>query len=165
MGSANANLHDLMALSFFHSDPFFAPRRHDALFTTLMTHDTSDLDAFLHASATGLACDVLENENDFSVRASLPGIKESDISITHKDGLLMISADSGSEVDEERDGFHHREIRSGHFSRSIRLPKTADFESNSVTASLENGILQITVPKKSEALPKQITITTPGSSL
>merc|ERR1711998_62098 len=157
MGTSSRNFtHDLMALSFLHSDPFFAPRHHDALFATLMTHAPS---------AAGLACDVLENENDFSVRASLPGIKESDISITQKDSLLTITADSSSEVEDEHEGFHHREIRSGHFSRSIRLPKTADFESDSVVASLENGILQITVPKKSEAQPKQITITTPSSSL
>merc|ERR1712146_115089 len=154
---------DDMALSFFMNDPFFSPRHRDPFMDAFLTHRITGFELDHGASATP-ACDIVETEHDISVRASLPGIKQSDISISHKDSVLTIKADSRSEDNEEREDFHHREIRSGHFSRSMRLPKTADLDSDQLTASLQDGILQITVPKKPMAEAKQITIISPNSS-
>merc|ERR1711998_355668 len=124
-----------------------------------MTHDDSDFEGLtsfiqqrpLASLRTAPPVDVEELEDSFAVSAAVPGFKESDISVSPLSGVLTLSGESKTEVDEERDGVSHREISTGSFSRSIRLPKTADFESEAVRATLQDGILRLVVPKRPEA--------------
>merc|ERR1712023_376613 len=158
-----------MAL-IFRNDPFLFHTR--CIFDDLMQQEDNDyvgLPSLIHrhplsSARTTPPVDVEELEDSFAVSAAVPGLKESDVSVSHLNGVLTLSGEMKSEVKEERDGVSHREIRKGSFSRSIRLPKTADFESEAVRATLHDGILRLVVPKKPEATARQINITAPAQS-
>lgn len=103
-----------------------------------------------------LALDVAENENEFVIKASVPGVDPEQIDITIEDNTLSIkgSTESDSSVDEEN--YHLRERRYGQFMRSVTLP--ARISSDNVEAECENGVLTVRIPKAEEAKAKRIAV-------
>jgi HSP20 family protein len=99
--------------------------------------------------------DVAETQETIVVRAEVPGLKQQDIQIEFENGLLTIR---GERALEKTDAvtWHRVERTYGNFSRSFTLPRTVDPEK--ITASYREGILEIAVPKREEAKPKQIRI-------
>jgi len=99
--------------------------------------------------------DVAETQEKIVVRAEVPGMKQEDISIEFENGLLSIRGERKL-VKEEGVTFHRVERTFGNFSRSFTLPRTIDPER--IAATYRDGVLEIEVPKKEEAKPKQIRI-------
>jgi HSP20 family protein len=97
-----------------------------------------------------------EDKDRYYVRTELPGLKgdELDIQVTGKN--LAISGERKIAAAEEGARYHRREREAGSFSRMIGLPGEVDTEK--VEASLENGILTITISKAEIAKPKQISV-------
>lgn len=102
------------------------------------------------------AVDVLEDENKVLVRAELPGMNEKDIEVSILGDTLTIKGEKKKE-EEKKDKHYHRVERAyGAFHRSVTLPTSVAFEN--VKASFKSGILEIEMPKKEEAKPKQIKV-------
>jgi HSP20 family protein len=103
-----------------------------------------------------LPLDVSETEDEFVVKASLPGIRPEDVQITVQGDTLTIRGES--KADEERKGehWHVRERRSGRFQRSVSL--AAPVSADRAQAHYEHGVLTLTLPKAEEAKPRQIKI-------
>jgi HSP20 family protein len=99
--------------------------------------------------------DVAETQEKIYVRAEVPGMKQSDIAIEFENGLLTIRGERKIEKTENVT-WHRVERIYGNFSRSFTLPRTVDPER--ISASYRDGILEIEVPKREEAKPKQIRI-------
>lgn len=108
------------------------------------------------SSMFSLALDVSENENEYVVKASVPGIAEEDLEITLDNHVLTIGGEFKSEEESEDVRYHLRERRYGKFSRSITLPAAVNEES--IEANFENGVLTVHVPKAEEAKPKRIAV-------
>lgn len=89
------------------------------------------------------------------VRAEIPGIDpEKDVEITVEGGQLHITAERREE-EEKKEGrrFHRRELRYGSFSRTIPLPEGTDEQA--ITASYQNGVLEVRMPSpKAAAAPE-----------
>jgi HSP20 family protein len=103
------------------------------------------------------AIDVTENDQVYSIKAELPGIKKEDIQITVQDGVLTISAESRADtVNKEGERVIRRERRYGKYSRSMTLNKQID-EGN-VKATYNDGILELILPKKEEIKPQKINV-------
>ena len=99
--------------------------------------------------------DVAETQEKIIVRAEVPGMKQQDIAIEFENGLLTLRGER--KIDKENGASFLRVERTyGNFSRSFTLPRTVDPEK--ITASYREGILEIEVPKREEAKPKQIKI-------
>lgn len=99
------------------------------------------------------AVDVSENEKRFLVKAELPGVSENDIKVVFEDGILHISAEK-KEIQEQSEGsFYRKEIRSGSFSRSFRVPDSVD--ADNIDASFKNGVLAVEIPKIEEQVVKK----------
>ena len=98
------------------------------------------------------AVNIKENEKSFEVELAIPGKKRDDFNIEIDEHVLTISMETQAEDEEVRDNYTRKEFSYSSFRRSFTLPKTID-ESN-IEASYREGILQITLPKKEEALPK-----------
>ena len=88
--------------------------------------------------------DVAESENEYAVEAELPGIDKDAVEIAFRDGRLSISVRQEENKDEEKKNYIHKERRVSSMQRSVYLANAA---SEGVTAKMENGVLQITVPK------------------
>jgi len=97
-----------------------------------------------------------ETKDEFVVTADLPGIKKEDISINMENNMLTVMGERKFEVDEKKDNYHRVEKRYGKFSRSFRIPNNVD-EKN-VDAEYRNGELFITLKKREEKKPKEISI-------
>ena len=107
-------------------------------------------------SEWGLPLDVVEDENAFIVKASLPGIKPEDLDITYSKGMLTIKGEIKDEGETTKGQYHLRERRYGTFSRSLALPTTINAEN--IQADYNDGILTLKLPKAEEVKPKRIAI-------
>jgi len=107
------------------------------------------------AATFTLPLDVTEAEDDFVVRASLPGIKQEDVQSSVLGDILTIRGDSRAE-EENGHNWLLRERRFGSFQRSVSMgtPINADMAS----ARFEDGVLTLTLPKSEQARPKQIKL-------
>jgi len=104
----------------------------------------------------GLAVDVVENKDDFIVKASIPGIDPNDIDVSYADGTLTIKGEIKSDNEVKENQYHLRERRYGSFSRSIMLP--TKIKGEAIEASYQNGVLNLRLPKAEEVKPKRISI-------
>ena len=95
----------------------------------------------------GLALDVIENEDGYTVMASVPGINPDDLTIKGE-------VENNEEINQEQ--YHLRERRYGSFSRSVKFPVLVNSES--VEASYAQGVLSLNIPKAEEVKPKRIAI-------
>ncbi|KAJ3211587.1 Heat shock protein HSP 90-beta [Entophlyctis luteolus] len=101
--------------------------------------------------------DLSETEKGYTVCADVPGVNKEDIDIHVKDNLLTISGERSSDKEIKDDQRHIVERSYGKFSRSLRLPNDAD--ADKVTASMENGVLELLFGKKpSGAVVKKISL-------
>jgi len=105
--------------------------------------------------------DVADAGEAVMIRAELPGIEPDSIDITIEQDLLVISGSRSfenktEEATEAGVTYRRREIVEGNFVRKIRL--SAEVDVDAVTATSTNGILEITVPKQPEELPRKVTV-------
>jgi HSP20 family protein len=104
----------------------------------------------------GLSLDVIENKDDFVVKASIPGIDPDDIDITYTDDTLTIKGETKADREVKEEAYHLRERRYGSFARSIRLP--FKIKADAIEAAYDKGVLALRLPKVEEAKPKRIAI-------
>jgi HSP20 family protein len=100
--------------------------------------------------------DVFDQDNDLVVRTELPGVAPEEIDVTVENGTLTIKGGRSFETEETKDNYHRKEIFEGSFERTILLPEGIDPEQ--VTATSKDGILEISIPKRPEVLPRKVTI-------
>jgi len=103
-----------------------------------------------------LPLDVSENENEFVVKASLPGVRPEDVQITVHGDTLTIQGETRAEDEKKGQRWHVRERRFGQFQRSLSLATPVD--SDKAQATFEHGVLTLTLPKSEQAKPRQIKI-------
>src|ERR1700693_3685097 len=101
--------------------------------------------------------DIVEEKDRIRMTAELPGFKENEIEIQMEGGVLTFRGERRSESEKEGRTYHRMERSYGQFIRSFTLPNNVDRER--IKASFENGLLQIEMPKREEAKPRQIKIT------
>lgn len=99
---------------------------------------------------------VSEDTENYYVRAELPGIKSNELNIQVTEEGVSISGERKIPEEGNTVRYHRREREAGKFSRLINLPKKVDV--NKVEASMENGILKVTIPKSEAAKPRKITV-------
>jgi HSP20 family protein len=105
---------------------------------------------------SALALDVGETENDFVIKAALPGVKPEDVQVTVHGDTLTIRGESKVEEEKKGEHWHFRERRHGDFQRSLSL--SAPVDSDKAQAEFEHGVLTLTLPKSEAAKPRQIKV-------
>ena len=103
-----------------------------------------------------LPLDLLEEEGQYVVKASIPGVNPEDVEITLTDNVLTIKGESKRESENNQSNYHVRERHYGTFMRQISLPMPVD--SDAVEATHENGVLTLRLPKTEAAKPKRISV-------
>jgi HSP20 family protein len=102
------------------------------------------------------AVDVYEDENSFLIKAELPEVNKDDVKVNLHDNMLSISGERRFENEQKRDGYHRVERSYGEFYRSFALPPNVN--TDAINAQFKDGVLRLTLPKKEEAKPKQISV-------
>ncbi|KAL5567645.1 hypothetical protein UlMin_024220 [Ulmus minor] len=152
-GGRRTNIFDPFSLDVW--DPF-----HDFPFTsTALTGPRSDFGNETTAIAN-TRIDWRETPEAHVFKADLPGLKKEEVKVEIEEGnVLQISGERSREKEDAGDTWHRVERSSGRFLRRFRLPENAKLDQ--VKASMENGVLTVTVPKVDAAKKadvKSITI-------
>ena len=112
--------------------------------------------ADVQAGAWSPAVDIFETGSDIVVKAELPEVDKKDIKISIENNTLFLQGERRIEKEVKEEDYHRIERFYGTFSRSFTLPVTVDQEK--VQADYKDGILKISLPKKPEHQPKQISV-------
>jgi HSP20 family protein len=116
---------------------------------------TSDVAPYARGTWTP-PLDVFETPEKVNVLVELPGMSASDVEITVEDNVLTLQGDRPFYQGASEEAFHRIERRFGPFRRRIALPKQSDTER--ISASMEEGVLTIEVPKVEQARPGRIEV-------
>jgi HSP20 family protein len=106
------------------------------------------------------AMDLVEAENEFVLKADLPGLSEENVSIEVEDNVLTISGERKAEHEERKEAYYRVERAFGRFSRSLTLPE--GIKPEAVKASFEHGVLEVRVPKPEAKKPRKVAISVGG---
>ncbi|MHB8233701.1 MAG: Hsp20/alpha crystallin family protein [Solirubrobacteraceae bacterium] len=102
--------------------------------------------------------DLVEDGDEFVVRADIPGVDEHDVSVELDDNVLTISGERKSAQERRQGGYYRIERATGAFSRALTLPEGID--PDSIKANFDNGVLELRVPKPEQRKPRRVTINT-----
>jgi HSP20 family protein len=102
--------------------------------------------------------DVKEDDKSFIVKADIPGVKKEDIQIDIADDQVSLRAEVKQEKEEKKDEkLVYSERSYGMVSRSFTLP--VDVDAKGAKAEYKDGVLNLTLPKKSNGSAKRVTVT------
>jgi len=102
------------------------------------------------------ALDVYQTPSEVVVKAALPGVTPEDVSIDITGDTLTVKGESKAEQEVKREDYLYQERRYGAFSRSVVLP--SGLKSDKAEATMEDGVLTLTIPKAEEIKPKSIKV-------
>jgi HSP20 family protein len=102
------------------------------------------------------AADISETDQEYLVKAELPGVVREDVKVTHDDGVLTIEGERKSLKTEKDEKLHRTERFFGSFTRSFSLPDNADVKN--IRAETKDGVLNVHIPKLKVEKPKPVQI-------
>ena len=102
------------------------------------------------------ATDVSETPEHLVLRLEVPGLSRDQIKISVENNVLTVRGEKQQESTQENENYYRSERSYGSFERSFTLPAHVDFEH--VQATLESGVLELRLPRREEARPREIQI-------
>jgi HSP20 family protein len=100
--------------------------------------------------------DMWEDDDNVYVEAEVPGFTKDEIDVTIEQGTLQISAQRDQEKQQKDGSPVLSERTSARYFRSISLP--ASVQDDNVSATCDNGVLHLTLPKRPEVKPRRIKV-------
>jgi HSP20 family protein len=100
---------------------------------------------------------VTQDDDNYYVRAELPGIKAADLSVTALRNRVSIAGKRELSKENEKASYHRKERAEGEFNRTVALP--GEVAADKIEARYADGVLQLTLPKAEETKPRQIAVT------
>ena len=111
------------------------------------------------AASRRMPLDVIETPEALVLEAALPGVKPEEVEVSVMGDVLTVTAGSESDAETEDNGYRLREVRHGRVSRTVTLPQ--GLHADQATASFENGLLRLSIPKAQPADRVRIPVTSP----
>lgn len=102
------------------------------------------------------AVDIVQDEQEVTVRAELPGIDPKDLDVSISGGQLVLSGEKKESTETKDKGYYHSETRYGSFQRVVPLPEGVDTEN--VDAQYSQGVLTLRLKKTPQAAVKRIDV-------
>jgi HSP20 family protein len=100
--------------------------------------------------------DVVDRDNEVLVRVEVPGVKKEDLEVSISGNMLTLKGETKHEEKEEKGDYHRAEILRGAFVRTLTLP--AEVDEAKATASLRDGVLELTLPKIEQSKRRAIKV-------
>ena len=105
--------------------------------------------------------DVYETKDSIVLKADLPEVNKEDVEISVQGNTLTLRGERKQEREVHEKDYYRMERSYGTFTRSFTLPGTV--EPDKIEATFAGGVLTMTLPKKEESKPKQITVKVEGN--
>ena len=103
------------------------------------------------------AVDIFEDGQAVTLWADLPGVTKDKLDVRVHDGNLSIEAEAVVPTPANL-RLQHVEVREPRFARTFTL--SPDFDTSKIEASLQDGVLKLTIPRREEARPRRIEVKT-----
>jgi len=103
------------------------------------------------------AVDIFEDGQAVTLWADLPGVTRDKLDVRVHDGNLSIEAEAVVPTPANL-RLQHAEVREPRFARTFTL--SPDFDTSKIEASLQDGVLKLTIPRREEARPRRIEVKT-----
>ena len=132
---------------------FFSDNNQDSEFPVSLTASKKGTQA---KDEGHLTVDVYQTDDDIVVRSTIAGAKIEDIDIQTTKDTITIKGFRKAEEQVHAEGFFHRELYWGNFSRAVILP--VDVDTEGAKASYKNGILTVRLPKLEKSRTKKLKI-------
>jgi HSP20 family protein len=143
-----------MNLVRFHHNPHRSVTQNlvNELFNNFLRNDYDE--NYLNDCDCKPATNIFETDTDFRLELLLPGFKKEDVQLNYHENILTVKVELPEDKEEKQEEFKYerREFGVYSFERKFKVPKTVDAEK--INARFENGILELTLPKKEEAKAK-----------
>ncbi len=94
--------------------------------------------------------DILDKGDKFLLQAELPGVNKDDISIDLDGNDLVVSVNREERNEEKQENFVRRERVSGSYCRRFDV---SNIDAENITAAYKDGVLELSLPKRTEAGP------------
>ncbi|PXX36901.1 MULTISPECIES: Hsp20/alpha crystallin family protein [Burkholderia] len=101
------------------------------------------------------AVDIYEDSQGVTLWADLPGVTKDKLDVKVHDSSLSIEAEAVVPTPANL-RLQHAEVREPHFARTFTL--SPDFDTSKIEASLQDGVLKLTIPRRDEARPRRIEV-------
>ncbi|KVV57887.1 heat-shock protein [Burkholderia territorii] len=101
------------------------------------------------------AVDIVEDRHRVTLHADLPGVPRENLDVKVHDNTLTIEADSRIDTPAEL-RVRHVEVRAPRYARSFVL--SPDLDTSRIDASLRDGVLTLTIPRREETRPRRIDV-------
>ena len=137
-------------------DPYREFRGLADRFNRYFTPSTSRRDEEMSLGSWLPPVDIAEEKDRILLTAELPGFKADDIEIQMEGGVLTLRGERKFEEEKDGKSYHRVERSYGQFVRSFTLPNNVDRDR--IRADFRDGLLEIELPKREEAKPRQIPI-------
>ena len=89
---------------------------------------------------------IASDDRQYTITLEAPGLEQKDLSIELKDRTLFIKGNKQQDQEENEKHFYHVERRYGAFERVLAIPD--DAIADEISATMKNGILKVTIPRK-----------------
>ena len=109
---------------------------------------------FSSTSTTVPSVNIRENADAFEIELAAPGMQKSDFQIRLDGNTLTISSSKEHSQQQQEDNYSRKEFSYQSFQRSLLLPKDV-VDEDAISAKYENGLLQLSIPKKEQAKRKE----------
>ena len=149
-----------MTPTFFNRDEFFSP--FDTLLDRVFSENFPEL-----SKEVGLQpftnnaypkCDIVDFSDRIEIIAEIPGLSKDQITIDVEDSIITLRGEKNSKVEEKEGGTYlRREVKRSSFQRTFTAD-TKIFNLDKLKAKFEDGVLELTVPKREKEQPKKRTI-------
>lgn len=113
-------------------------------------------------SAWTPAVDIFDTDQAIVLRAELPGLTPEDIDIEIDDNVLSLKGERRFQDELEEGRYYRLERAYGHFQRNVALPQGV--KADEISASFDNGVLSVRVPKADEVRPRKIAVAAGGQA-
>lgn len=150
-----------MALLPSRWDPWSELSNLDRLFNNFFGPVANSGDQRSGRMSVYMPVNVHENDTSYEVQAPVPGFSPEEIDVTFQDGVLTIRAEHKQEQQSQQRQTLRREFLWADSVRQLGL--SGEIDSDKIEASVENGLLTVTVPKAARAQPKRIPIGSTGT--
>lgn len=100
--------------------------------------------------------DVHEEENQYVLKADVPGISKDNLEVSFTDNVLTLRGERKEEKEAKEKSYYRFERWSGSFERSFEF--ATEIDAAKAKASFKDGVLELVIPKAESAKPKQVKV-------
>jgi len=129
--------------SFFNKDEFLTP--FSFFFDDFTNEYFPSLDVGFFGKNSYPKVDIIDEENQVTIQAEVPGLSKDQVSVEIEEGVLRIKGEKKESEEKKEKNYIHRELKHSSFCRSFSIGNNID--KDSVDAKFENGILNVSLKK------------------